>query len=157
MEFRKIDKLGSHHHSISMSEWDENDQFPVCWAGRNHSGMDRTSNYLHTGCLMSVHKQRQWTQVTNKSESNLDTHTHSNNVLCVNSIESHNCSIHVVIFIRFCKTKHGTQLSTWKLCKVLSVLWQCWQERHLACKNISIPIIPIIPKQRFWKTQSNLV
>ena len=72
--------------------------------------MDRMSSYLHTGSLLSVHKQPQWAQVTNKSESNLN--THSNNVLCVNSIKSQNCSIHVVIFIRFCKTKHGIQLST---------------------------------------------
>ena len=38
VEFRRIDRLGNHLHSISMSEWDDNDQFAVCWAGRNRSG-----------------------------------------------------------------------------------------------------------------------
>ena len=37
-EFRRIDRLGDHHHTISMSELDENDQFEVCWVERNHSG-----------------------------------------------------------------------------------------------------------------------
>ena len=29
MEFHKIDRLGDHHHTITMSELDENDQFTV--------------------------------------------------------------------------------------------------------------------------------
>jgi len=37
-KFHRIDRLGDHHHTISMSELDENDQFEVCWVERNHSG-----------------------------------------------------------------------------------------------------------------------
>jgi len=38
VEFRKIDRLEDHHQTINVSEWDEKDQFEVCWVVQNRNG-----------------------------------------------------------------------------------------------------------------------